>query len=178
MQPDLPAGPWRGFLAEADRLLSNRIDLHCIGAFALVLAYGLPRATADIDVIGVVPHFAAAELTKLAGKGSPLHSEYGAYIDVVTVVTPPEAYTDRLIPLFPNTWNHLKMFALEAHDLALTKLERNLDRDRSDVQFLARAGHLNPEILQERYRCELRPYLQSRPEWHDQTLEMWIEAYF
>jgi len=24
----------------------------------------------------------------------------------------------------------------------------------------------------------LRPYVLGRSEWHDQTLEMWIEAYF
>jgi hypothetical protein len=35
--------------------------------------------------------------------------------------------------------------------LALSKLERNFERDRDDVQRLARAGHLRPEVLSERY---------------------------
>jgi hypothetical protein len=71
-------------------------------------------------------------------------------------------YEERLVPMFPGAWVHLRLFALEAHDLALTKLERNWDRDRNDVQQLARAGHLNPEILRERYYRELRPNFRAR----------------
>lgn len=66
---------------------------------------------------------------------------------------------------------------LEAHDLALTKLERNLDRDRGDVQHLARSGYLKGSILQDRYNEEMRPYVIGRVSWHDQTLRLWIEAF-
>ena len=100
------------------------------------------------------------------------------HLDVVTVATAPEDYRSRLIALFPNAWQHLRLLALEAHDLALTKLERNLDRDRGDVEFLARTGHLNAETLRQRYQDELRPHLLSRHSWHDRTLELWIDAYF
>ena len=40
----------------------------------------------------------------------------------------------------------LRLFALEAHDLALSKLERNMERDRDDVQQLACAGYLRADI--------------------------------
>lgn len=86
----------------------------------------------------------------------------------------PVDYAGRLIPLFPATWNRLRLYALEAHDVALTKLERNFERDRDDVQQLAQAGHLNPATLRERYTEELRPYLLSRHDWHDQTLQLWL----
>jgi len=70
------------------------------------------------------------------------------------------------------------LLALEAHDLALTKLERNFERDRTDVEHLARRGHLKAATLRRRYVEELRPYLIGRESWHDQTLDLWIKAYF
>ncbi len=32
-------------------------------------------------------------------------------------------------------------------------------------------------MSRERYERELRPHL-SRTQWHDKTLELWLEAYF
>ena len=79
--------------------------------------------------------------------------------------------------MFPGTWTHLRLHALEAPDLALSKLERNFERDRDDVQQLARAGHLSPEILKERYYRELRPNLLGHETRHDLTLELWLESW-
>jgi hypothetical protein len=56
-------------------------------------------------------------------------------------------------------------------------LSRNFERDRDDVQQLARAGHLKPDILRERYQRELRPYLVNEAR-HDLTLRLWLEAYW
>ena len=78
--------------------------------------------------------------------------------------------------MFPAaTWKRLKLFALDATDLALTKLERNAERDREDVLRLAQAGYLDRRALKDRYLKEQRPYLLSRLSWHDKTLELWIE---
>jgi hypothetical protein len=96
----------------------------------------------------------------------------------VTVATPPESYGERLVPMFPGAWAHLRLYALEAHDLALSKLERNFERDRDDVRQLARTGHLKPAILRERYYNELRPYLLAHQSRHDLTLQLWLEAYW
>lgn len=79
--------------------------------------------------------------------------------------------------MFPGVWRRLQLFALEVHDLALSKLERNLDRDRDDVQQLARTGHLRSEVLKERYYSELRLYLANEAR-HDLTLQLWLEAYW
>jgi hypothetical protein len=44
--------------------------------------------------------------------------------------------------MFPDaTWTHLRLFALDPVDLALSKLERNSDRDREDVVGLALRRH-------------------------------------
>lgn len=65
--------------------------------------------------------------------------------------------------------------ALEAHDLVLTKLERNWDVDRQDVQALAAAGFLDQTTLRQRYVTEFRPNLPSGAEKNDLTLNLWIE---
>jgi len=172
-----PPEPWRSFFAEVDAQLSAAVQLHCCGGFVVTQLYGVARTTSDVDFLGVVPYVAGA-LTEIAGRGSPLHRKHKLYLDAVTVATPPENYEDRLVPMFPGVWPRLSLFALEAHDLALSKLERNGERDRDDVQQLARAGQLNPEILKERYYNELRPNLLSHEARHDLTLRLWLESYW
>jgi len=78
--------------------------------------------------------------------------------------------------MFPRArWTNLQLFALDPVDLALSKLERNSDRDREDVVRSARAGYIDSGVLKARYLEEARPYLLNKHEWHDQTLELWIE---
>ena len=173
MQPER----WFSFLKDLDDQLTEKTTLHCMGGFAVVQAYGLERATTDIDVIAVLPREMVSHLMGLAGKESALSAQHGTYLDVVTVASAPESYESRLRPLYRGCFRHLHLFVLEAHDLALTKLERNFDRDRGDVEHLARSGYLKASILQERYNEEMRPYVIGRVTWHDQTLRMWIEAF-
>jgi hypothetical protein len=172
-----PSEPWRSFFAEVDSRLSEDVHLHCCGGFVAMQLYGIARTTSDVDFLGVVPNV-RSDLTEIAGKGSALHQEHKIYLDPVTVATPPESYEARLVPMFPGAWLHLRLYALEAHDFALSKLERNLERDRDDVQQLARAGHLRPEILRERYYNELRPNLAAHEARHDLTLQLWLESYW
>ena len=174
MRRDTPAEPWLSFLNDLDAEIAGVTELHCIGGFAVVQAYGLARATADIDVLAVVPGSSSSALTDLAGKGSQLHSKHGVHLDFVTVATAPADYASRLITLYPSHW--MRLFALEAHDLALTKLERNFERDRSDVEHLARRGYLKASVLRQRYVDELRSYVIGRESWQDQTLDLWCAA--
>jgi len=172
-----PPEPWRAFFADVDARLAEDVQLHCCGGFVVTQVYGVARTTSDVDFLGAVPNV-WSHVTDIGGKGSALHRKHKVYLDAVTVATPPENYEDRLVPMFPGAWVRLSLFALEAHDLALSKLERNMERDRDDVQQLARAGHLKPEILQERYYSELRPNLLAHEARHDLTLRLWIEAYW
>jgi hypothetical protein len=135
------------------------------------------RTTNDVDFLGVVPNM-SGYLVELAGAGSSLHRKHHLYLDAVTVATPPQDYEARLLQLYPNIWGYLRLHALEVHDLALSKLERNSERDRHDVQQLAVAGHLNPKILLERYYKEIRPNLIAHQRRHDLTLKLWLEAYW
>lgn len=56
-------------------------------------------------------------------------------------------------------------------------LERNLAVDREDVKYLARTVPLRPDLLEQRYQQELRPYLPNAAR-HDLTLRLWLEAAF
>jgi hypothetical protein len=88
------------------------------------------------------------------GKGGPLHKKYKIYLDHVGVVHVPENDKDRLTEIFPKAFKHLRLFALDPYDLALSKLERNIQRDRDDVKYLARAVPLDLDVLKERYQPE------------------------
>jgi hypothetical protein len=171
-----PAEPWRSFLADLDGLLKGPIELRCLGGFVVTQQYGIGRETSDIDFLGVVAQLPEDNVETLAGLGSKLHRKYRLYMQYVGIVTPPADYAKRLIRMFPSApWKRLRLFALDATDIALSKLERNAERDREDVLRLAHAGYINREVLQRRYHEELRPYLLNKLSWHDKTLELWLE---
>jgi hypothetical protein len=173
---EAPAEPWRSFLSELDALLDRPGDFHCIGGFVISQYYGFARETADLDLLTVVPMELAEIVFSLAGEGSPLHKKYRVYVDHVGVVNFPDNYETRLVRAFP-AWLKARLWVLEAHDLALTKLERSNERDIRDVMFLAQASLINRETLADRFEVEMRPYLVGRTAtWHQSTLQMWIEA--
>ena len=167
--------PWLSFLNELDRIAGSTVRLDCIGGFVVTMLYGLTRPTADVDVLEIAPLSAADAFSKVAMLGGPLFQKYGVYLDRVTVAQPPYEYETRLQEMFPRTFQNLCLMALDPYDLALTKLERNIERDRNDVRYLARIVPFELNLLRERYQKELRPYL-GNPKREDLTLKLWIEA--
>lgn len=133
------------------------------------------NAPADVDVISVIPRRSASELLEIAGKGSPLYQKHGVYLDVVGIATVPENYEERLKKIFTGEFQNIHLFALDPYDIALAKIERNIQRDRDDVKHLARVTPFDIEILEKRCEEELRVYL-GNPEREDLTLKLWIEA--
>lgn len=138
------------------------------------LLYSMPRPTADVDFLTVVPQTAMRHLLELAGQGSALQKRLGLYLQHVGVAGLPEAYETRLIPMFPGAYRNLRLLGAEVYDLALSKLERNLGRDREDIKHLGQTVPLDADVLERRYRQELRPYLVN-VERHDLTIRLWIE---
>jgi hypothetical protein len=169
--------PWRRFLSDVDRLLPIRVQLHCLGGFVLAVRHRVLRTTSDVDYIEVVPHDALETLQRIAGRTSPLASKHRLYFQHVGVASLPESYVERLAEMLPGTFQNLTLLALDAHDLALSKLARNHPVDREDIAHLARTVPLRADVLRKRYREELRSIIIGDPEIHDRTLDMWIEAY-
>jgi U3 small nucleolar RNA-associated protein 14 len=77
--------------------------------------------------------------------------------------------------MFPGTFEHIRLLGFDPYDVALSKLERNIQRDRDDVKYLARTVPFDLDVLKERYERELRPIL-GNPDREDQTLRLWREA--
>ncbi len=144
--------------------------------FVVSQHYGFARETADLDVLTVIPQEAAERVAELAGKGSPLQRKHRVYIDHVSVANYPHDYESRLVRVFP-IWPNVRLWALEPHDLALTKLERSNDRDNRDVMYLAQAGLITQDTLISRFETELEPFITARmPTWNRSTLKMWVDA--
>ncbi|HVZ18270.1 MAG TPA: DUF6036 family nucleotidyltransferase [Terriglobales bacterium] len=169
----LPPEPWLSFLRELDNHAASEAQLHCMGGFVVSLLYGFSRPTADLDVLSVVPREARA-LLEIGARGSELHKKYRVYIDAVGIAHLPEDYEQRLVPMYPEAFRYLRLQALDPYDLALSKLERNIQRDRDDVKHLARTVPLDLEILKQRYEKELR-WQMGNPEREDLTVKLWLE---
>ena len=175
--PDL-ASPWKEFLEELDSLLDEPFSLHCIGGFAVVMGYGLPRATNDLDYRTVIPYNRINDLQRMAGPGSGLARKHKVYLQRPGVDILPENYEERIRELFPGHFKNLHLFIPDAYDLVLSKISRNAPRDREDVEYLAKTERLESAILLERFEKELKVQLIGSPAYHQRTLEFWIEAYF
>ena len=166
--------PWKSFFSEIDESLKTETQLEILGGFVITLVYGAPRTTADVDVVSITPNTETGNLIELAGEGSKLHKRHGIYLDRVGIASLPENYEDRITEIFTGEFHFLKLCALDPYDIALAKIERNIDRDREDVKFLAEVVPFDLKILTERYFKELRPAL-GIPEREDLTLRLWIE---
>jgi|SRR5882762_3699930 len=173
MSPELME-PWRSFLTDLDGRLTHDVQLHCCGGFVVTTRYGFQRTTADLDVLSVVPTAEQQKLAALAGRGSELHKTHGIYLDIVTVATYPDDYERRLQEMFPRALRHVRLLALDPYDLVLTKLTRNSDRDRADVEYLATAVPLDIAVLRHRYDAEMRSYVPHASR-EGLTLELWSE---
>jgi hypothetical protein len=144
----VPPEPWRSFLHDLDTRLKAAVALRCLGGFVVTQQYGIGRGTSDIDFLSISAMSAEDNVEVLAGLGSDLYKKYRVYLQYVGIATPPCDYAERLQRMFPKAqWRKLQLFALDPVDLALSKLERNSDRDREDVLRLAQAGYIDCGVL-------------------------------
>jgi len=173
--PQLLLDPWRSFFTDIDTALNQEVTFHCLGGFVAKFLYDLPRETSDVDVLPIASNQEIDSVIRTAVAGSSLHKKYGVYLQVVGVVTVPEDYESRLIDMFPGAFKQLRLFGLDPYDLALSKIERNSQRDRDDVKHLARVVPLDLETLRRRFEEEVRPNL-AIPERESLTLQLWIDA--
>lgn len=108
-----------------------------------------------MDVIELAPPKASKTVINLAAQGGPLHCKHRVYLERIAVAIVPENYEDRLSEMFAGTYQNLRIMALDAYDLALSKLGRNSQKDRDDVRFFAMAIPFDLHIFEQRYREEI-----------------------
>jgi Nucleotidyltransferase of unknown function (DUF6036) len=166
--------PWDSFLRELDERAKAETRIVCMGGFVVTLLYGFSRTTADLDVLLIAPQEERTTLLEAGVYGGELHKKHGIYLDYVSVAHVPEEHESRLTEMFAGEFKHLRVYALDAYDLALSKLERNIQRDREDVKHLAQTVPFDLNVLKERYEKELR-WQMGNPEREDLTLRLWME---
>ena len=177
MPPALES-PWLEFLTELDSLLTEDHQFHCIGGFAVITAYGLPRSSNDLDYYSMTPADKAAELEQIAGEGSELHKRHKVFVHNAAVATLPENYDERLAEVFAGQFRHIRLFVPDPYDLILSKLSRNIQRDREDAKYIVQTCKLKAEVLEARYHEEMQVCLIGPPERHENTLRFWLEDFF
>jgi hypothetical protein len=144
------------FLADIDETLAAAapgevLEVYHIGRSALVWEYDYIATTADIDILRPK---GAAWLVELAlrefGHGTDLAKSHGLYLQVVEEALPPVpgGYEKRAHRV-DGPWKVLRVYHLEPHDLAATKLSRFAPKDREDIRQLCDLGHLDPVKLEE-----------------------------
>lgn len=97
------------------------------------------------------------------------------YFQYVPLADYPDDYEKRLTELDLGL-EKLQLFVVDPYDLVLSKLPRNIERDREDVKAVAKSQQLGFDVLKQRYEDEMRSYLANVDQ-HDLTLELW-EEYF
>lgn len=140
------------------------------------MVHGSPRPTGDLDHVAAIPYEAIANMQELAGPQSELAKKYKVYVQYASVADTPDDYETRLREMFPGCYSRLRLFALDPHDLILSKLTRNSPVDDGDVQFLIAKGVVDPDSLCRIYEKELRPRL-ANVDRHDLTLQLWLEYF-
>jgi hypothetical protein len=126
----------------------EHLDLFLLGRAALVLLYNFPLLTRDIDVVWMRNSELEGKAIELSRKGSEIAEILGVYLDPVPQGLPPIpcGFQSRC-KLLTGDWKVLKVWMLEVHDLAATKLKSFRPKDRDDLQNLCDRGLLTVEKL-------------------------------
>jgi hypothetical protein len=129
------------------------LDLFLIGRPALVWKHRFAVTTYDVDVIGMDGEGRLmTEAIRLFGHNTPKAREHGLYLQLVPSALPPvpAKYRERATES-AERWPVIRLYELDDHDLAVTKLGRFVVRDQQDLRDLCDLGVLDPEILAARF---------------------------
>jgi hypothetical protein len=162
--------PLRSFLDSLDETLApfakegEHFDMYHLGRSALVIHYGFRLSTNDIDIVWMRNSDLEQKAIELLGKGSALAKSLGLYLDPVPVGVPPlpHWFRKRCVEQ-PGNWKVLRLWKLEVHDLAVTKLKSFRPKDRQDLQALCDRGLLDVGKLRESLDAAF-PFRSPKPE--------------
>lgn len=177
MSPDLDLPQhWKIFLEAVDKQLEIPVTLHCIGGFVVEAVHEKLRNTGDLDYISIHPRGAFRTLEEIAGQKSELARRHQLYLQIVGVADYPEDYEKRLRELDIGL-KMLHLFVLDPYDLVLSKLTRNIGRDREDVKDIAQQHSLSFSIVSKRYEKEMKPWISNADRHHLTLYELWKDFF-
>ncbi len=121
--------------ARIDTRLSEDTNIYIIGGAAAILGYNVTKETNDVDIDGVIPQeFEKAFDSEVKALKLDLH------LSRVGVFSPPEGYRERAkFEDFPK--KKLRVWYLDQYDLAISKIDRGIEKDYEDI---ARIHEQNP----------------------------------
>lgn len=145
------------FLEQLDAALipianDERLDLYHIGRSALVWKHGFSAATEDIDVVSPRgDRRLMNEAIRLFGKNTVKARELNLYLEEVPEGIPPVwSGCYMRAKEADEKWVVIRLFHLEDHDFAVTKLKRYSRKDEEDIRLMSDLGLLDPETLEKR----------------------------
>ena len=157
------------FLQQIDEHLAQlaqpgeRLDIYHIGRTALVMHHGFMLATKDFDIIEMRNSRLESELIREFGKSSRAAREFNLYIDPVPQGLPPvPAGFRKRCEEVPGAWKVLRLWKLEIHDLAATKLKSFRAQDRQDLQMLCDQGLIDAKKLRDRLNAAYLFYVPGK----------------
>lgn len=146
----------RSFLDRLDEALAalakagERFDMYHLGRSALVLHYGFQLSTDDVDIVGLHESELEERAIELFGKESTLAKNLQLYLELVPPAFPPlPRWFRKRADEVPGGWKVIRLWKLEVHDFAVTKLKSFRPKDRQDLQNLCDRGLLNAARLRD-----------------------------
>jgi len=141
------------------------MPLRVIGSGALMLQVKYLRGTKDGDVLEslAINQAVKGKLLGLGGPGTPLARRCGIYLDVVNSGLP---FLPRL-PLFHPierlnaAMQNFTVEALDVVDVVVSKLKPFRPNDRRDIESMCNLGHVDPDLVVERFRAAADAILGS-----------------
>lgn len=127
----------------------QRLDFYLLGRSAMVWRYKATFSTKDIDVVKLDSPL-EEKAKELFGKDTAKAKELGLYLDLVPDVIPPlpGGFKIRSTEILGN-WRVIRLWLLEPHDFAATKMKSFRPQDRQDLRFLCDQGELQADKLRQ-----------------------------
>jgi hypothetical protein len=166
----------RQFLAALDARLHRSMRINVMGGGAIALAHGVDRNTSDLDLFETNKR----DLQTIKKAVAKVRQETGLSIEVSAaggaVGDWPYHSDERMIRVMPQLKN-LAVYALEKHDVALSKALRGDENDIVAIQQLHQQVGLDKDILVERYLKEMTHVIGNRARL-DQNFVLLIDRLF
>lgn len=167
------------YLGVLDRRLvdtGKSTSLYLSGGAAVVLAYGSTERTKDVDAFVAQRNEVLEELQAWAGKNTAVAKREGYFFEVVPPIYPlAPGMFERALPIDGLNLQAITPFAIELHDIIITKLGRYHAKDRSDIELLTRIPGFRHERLTELYalaRDDLKAYWPDKLEKTDRNFNL------
>lgn len=126
---------------KVDAKLKKKVDLFVIGGASAILGYNIQKFTEDVDLDNAIDQqFNSIFEDEAKGMGLDV------YLSHKGVFHPPDGYRERMKFLdFPK--KNLRVFYLDKYDLAISKIDRGIQKDIDDIVAVHERSPFDSEEL-------------------------------